>query len=349
MLSNSFSYLIELADRSILPDFLIRSGIHLLNRKRLSSEKREDIVSQQQAKELFIEEIRRSPIAVETQRANEQHYELPPAFFQKVLGRRMKYSSCYWPPGMTSLDDAETAMLRLTCDRAQLSDGMEILELGCGWGAVSLWMAENYPNSRILSMSNSKPQGAFIRNRCAERNLDNLEVVTADINDFDTDRRFDRIISVEMFEHMRNWGQLLERISRWLKPGGKLFVHIFTHLNYPYLYRTRGAEDWMGRHFFTGGMMPSDDLFLYLQEHVVLEKHWRVDGTHYRKTAEAWLQNLDAHQESLLPVLAEVYGPGEERRWFQRWRIFFMACAGLWGFRKGQEWLVSHYRFRNRE
>jgi cyclopropane-fatty-acyl-phospholipid synthase len=209
-------------------------------------------------------------------------------------------------------------------------------------------MAARFPRSRITAVSNSAPQGRFIREQAAARGLANIEVVTADMNDFATGRRFDRVVSVEMFEHMRNWPLLLERIHGWLTPGGRLFIHIFTHRRCAYAFEADGADNWMGRHFFSGGMMPSDDLLLYCQEHLVVEGHWRVDGRHYRKTADAWLANMDRRREEILPVLARVYGSREAARWFQRWRIFFMACAELWGFRKGQEWLVSHYRMRRR-
>ena len=335
--------------KNILPDPLIQTGIRSLLRARLRDEKKQNAELQQAHLMGLIEELRNSPIAVNTTAANEQHYEVPTEFFRHVLGPHMKYSCGYWATGTRTLQESEELMLKLTCERAELRDGQDILELGCGWGSLTLFMAQRYPHSRILAVSNSSGQKASIDAEARARGLRNITVVTADMNDFSTRRRFDRVVSVEMFEHMRNYERLLEKISLFLKDEGKLFVHIFSHKNYSYKFEVRDDSDWMSKYFFTGGIMPSDDLLLYFNRHLTVEQHWHVPGTHYQKTSEAWLHNMDTHKAAILPILKSTYGPGQEMRWWVYWRVFFMACAALWGFKNGEEWMVSHYLFSQKD
>jgi cyclopropane-fatty-acyl-phospholipid synthase len=341
-------WLIDIMERGWVPDTFIRMGIRSLDRMRLRIHDKGDPGDNLQAKMDFIKHLRQSPVACRTDKANEQHYELPPAFFENVLGPNLKYSCCYWPKDIETLAGAEKAALEQICSRAQIEDGMEILDLGCGWGAFGLWAASRYPGSRVVAVSNSSVQREFIQRKAQENALDNIEVITSDANVFRSDRCFDRIVSIEMFEHMRNYQELLARIATWLKPEGKLFIHIFTHRQFAYFFETEGQDNWMGRYFFTGGMMPSDDLLLYFQNRLILSDHWRLNGTHYQKTAEAWLKNMTVNREKILQVIEKVYGAGRKMKWFQRWRIFFMACSELWGFKKGNEWYVSHYLFEKR-
>jgi len=317
-----------------LPEPLLRWGIRRLLAWRLLEASRRPAGS-------IDAELSQGPIALVPDAANRQHYALPAAFFEQVLGSHMKYSGAYWPEGVNTLDAAEAAMLELTASRAQLADGQRVLELGCGWGSLSLWMARRFPNSRILAVSNSAAQREFIE----ARKPANLEILTADLNTLTPDGRFDRVVSVEMFEHMHNWRELMHRITGWLEPGGKLFVHVFCHRRYAYPFETDGASNWLGRYFFTGGLMPSLDLLPRFQGALVVEKTWEVGGEHYARTAEAWAKNLAAHASTVQQVFASTYGADAEQ-WRQRWRVFFLACAELFAYRRGTEWLVGHYRLR---
>ena len=358
--------LVRLAEAGGVPDALVRLGIRQLIRRRLRQEGAGE--GQQFARATgrrarrgarlaarqrhMLRQLERGPIAEHTAAANAQHYDTPPAFFGQVLGPRMKYSACLWPAGTTTLAQAEERMLELYAERAGLADGMRVLDLGCGWGSFALWLAERHPASRIVAVSNSTEQRGYIAATAAAAGLDNVEARTADVNDFMPDERFDRIVSVEMFEHMRNYAELLRRISSWLVADGALFVHIFCHRSLAYPFEADGSGDWMARHFFTGGIMPARDTLARFQEHMRLTRTWEVSGSHYRRTARAWLDNLDRNREAAgkalsvaLPASAE---QGEACIPLQRWRMFFMACEELFGFNGGSEWLVCHYRFQPR-
>ena len=339
----------ELSENGLVPDGLIRHGIRRMLRQRLDdihagSNERS---SGEQTK--LIREMRKAGIAELPHKANEQHYEVPAAFYETVLGDHLKYSCGYWEEDEKSLAGAEAESLNRTCRNAGIEDGMRILELGCGWGSLTLWMARHYPDSRITAVSNSRSQGAFIRQRADRDGLENVEVITADMNGFKASGPFHRVVSVEMFEHMRNWPELFRRISSWLTPEGEFLMHIFTHRTTPYFFEDRGAGDWMSRHFFSGGMMPSTDLPLFFQDDLRLEQRWQWDGRHYEKTANAWLAKMDRQRDRLWPVIEQTYGKDFARTWWMRWRMFFMACAELFGYENGQEWFVSHYRFSNRK
>jgi cyclopropane-fatty-acyl-phospholipid synthase len=319
---------VSAADRVVaegwLPDPALRAAIRLGCARRLRRERGRGLGSLEE----MVAELSRGPIAVETGAANDQHYEVDPAFFGLVLGPRRKYSGCIWPSGTETLAEAEEASLALTCERAGITDGMEILDLGCGWGSFSSYVAECFPGCRLLAVSNSAAQKAYID----ALGLGNVEVVTADVNGFAPGRRFDRVVSIEMFEHMRNWQALLAKVHGWLRPEGRAFVHVFAHVRHTYTFE----RTWMARRFFTGGVMPSDDLLLRFVDHLVVRDHWRVDGTHYERTANAWLANLDARQDEARAILGSDAAVND-------WRAFFLACEVLFGYHGGREWIVSHY------
>jgi cyclopropane-fatty-acyl-phospholipid synthase len=336
---------INWVEQGLVPDAVIRAGIRRLCEQRMTQIAATDCESASQIVEGFVRSMEAAEVAPLPHLANEQHYEVPAQFFALALGPHRKYSSAWWPQGTANLAAAEATALAATCERAGLSDGQTILELGCGWGSLTLWMAGHYPNSRITAVSNSHSQRAWVLVEAERRGLLNVEVITADMNRFVSETRFDRVVSVEMFEHMRNWRSLFARVHDWLKPGGRFFMHVFCHRSTPYAFVDTGPSDWMSRHFFSGGMMPSDELALRFQEKLRLLKRWRWDGQHYEKTANAWLANVDTRRADVLPVLAATYGEAKAAQWLQRWRIFFMACAELFGYRDGQEWWVSHYLF----
>ena len=345
----------SLLERDLVPDWLIRQRIRALLAERLQEQQAGGPEAHQQRRSAFITQLKSSPLAIHTKDANEQHYELPTAFFQTVLGKHLKYSSCLFDlehgpapkQAHLHLAEAEARMLALTAARAGIRNGDRVLELGCGWGSLSLWMAAHFPDSSITVVSNSRTQKLHIDATAAERGLTNLKVITCDVNElqFVAGTQFDRVVSVEMFEHLRNYQQLLRQLSSWMAPAATLFVHIFTHVLHAYPFEVRDESDWMAQYFFTGGIMPSDHLLFSFQDDLRIRDHWVVDGRHYQLTAEAWLNNMDANRDSLMPLLADTYGAENATRWWVYWRVFFLSCAELWGYDKGREWVVSHYLF----
>ena len=333
---------IRVAERAPLPDSLAQMGIEFLvgrTRRKLSSEGRV-------AESDFVRSMSDHTIAEYADAANKQHYELPPEFFALTLGPHRKYSCCLFPTGKETLADAERLALEETVRHADLADGQTILELGCGWGSLTLFMAERFPHSTITAVSNSKPQRLHIEAQAAERGLVNVRILTADMNEFTTVETYDRIVSVEMFEHMSNWKELLERIRTWLVPEtGRLFVHVFSHRNNPYRFDHANEADWIAQHFFTGGIMPSHGLIGHFPDCFVIEQDWRWSGIHYQKTARDWLARFDENRQEIDRILADVYG-GDAMIWRQRWRLFYLATAGLFGHANGEEWGVSHYLLR---
>ncbi len=345
---NTTARAVNWVEQGLVPDRVVRLGIRRLLKERIAEMRDTDAEAVADIAAAFIEEMRRAPIALVPEKANEQHYEVPAAFFAEVLGEHRKYSSCYWADGVRDLAQAEAAALAATCERAGLADGQDVLELGCGWGSLSLWMAQHYPHSRITALSNSRSQREYIEAQAVARGLVNLRVVTCDINAFETGAAsVDRVVSVEMFEHLRNWPHIFSRVAGWLRFDGQFFMHVFAHKGAPYAFVERDESDWMSRHFFSGGMMPSDDLALNFQDDLRLQRRWRWDGTHYQKTSEAWLRNMDAARETLQPLMLQTYGSDADI-WWQRWRLFFMSVAELFGHEGGQQWWVSHYLFSKR-
>ncbi|MCZ8316055.1 cyclopropane-fatty-acyl-phospholipid synthase family protein [Phreatobacter sp.] len=334
--------LIAWGERTPVPDVLTRAMIGWLvgrTDRSLAAQGAADDAAFAAAMDAF-------PVAIHTDAANAQHYEVPAAFFLKTLGPKRKYSSCYYDGPATTLAEAEVKALDLTMDHAGLADGQRILELGCGWGSLSLTMAARFPGATITAVSNSRSQRAFIEGEAARLGLTNLTIVTSDMNDFAADGQFDRIVSVEMFEHMANWRALLTRVRSWLKPDGRLFIHVFTHRTGSYRFDAADKTDWIAQHFFTGGLMPGHGLIRQFPDLFTVEDEWRWSGEHYRRTAEDWLALFDARLAEIDPILTQVYGEENLALWRRRWRLFFLATSGLFGHAGGDSWGVSHYRLK---
>ena len=329
----------------LVPDRLLRRVI--LSRVKGLERNFDRLTPEEQAarEAAVVAEFESGAIAVNADDANRQHYDLPPEFFESVLGPRRKYSCCYWGGGIAGLAQAEEAMLELTAERTGLGDGQDILDLGCGWGSLSLWAAERYPHSHVLAMSNSHTQRRFIEELREEKGLGNLEVVTAEVGEFAPQRRFDRVVSIEMFEHVRNHRALMQRVAGWLRPEGRLFVHVFCHRRHLYAFEPDAGGGWMTRHFFSGGIMPSSDYLPRYQDDLNLLDRWEVNGRHYALTLRSWLENLDRHRNEVLPLLAATYGHDRARLWFAYWRIFFMACEETFALDSGRAYFVAHYLF----
>jgi len=333
--------------KNVLPDAVVRYGIRSQLADRLRDENKGSVEANIKRKLEFVKELKSLAIAINQQDANKQHYEVPAEFYNLVLGKNRKYSSCLFSSTANTLDDAEDAMLNLYVERARLQDGMDILDLGCGWGSVALFISAKFPNARVTGLSNSNSQREFIMEEAKKRGIKNLNIITGDVAVFQTDLKFDRVLSIEMFEHMKNYEKLLEKVSSWLKPSGLIFIHIFAHKEFPYHFETDGSS-WMAEHFFTGGTMPSDDLLLYFQKNVSLIDHWIVDGKHYARTNEEWLLKFDRKITQIREIFAKTYGVDQVTKWIVYWRAFFLACAELFAYNNGQEWFVSHYLFEKK-
>uniref|UniRef100_A0A7S4QZB4 Polyketide synthase methyltransferase domain-containing protein n=1 Tax=Ditylum brightwellii TaxID=49249 RepID=A0A7S4QZB4_9STRA len=352
LLSKTSDAFIPLVYKGLIPDALVRWGIRLRCGAHLTELRGISAEDELQTKMEIVSSLKTMPVAIETDAANEQHYEVPAAFYELCLGPRKKYSSGLWPFSNTTFEESEDAMLAKYCERAQVKDGMNIVDLGCGWGSLTLYLAEKFPNAQITGISNSHSQREHILKTAADRglNVDNIRIVTCNVSDdkgaLDVVKDNDLVMSIEMFEHMKNYSTLLSKVHNFLKPSGKLFVHIFTHKEYAYNFE----DGWMAENFFTGGTMPSDDLLLYFAENFGVVNHWRVNGSNYEKTSNGWLNYLDdSWKKGLLqPVLAEAYGKDKEKEWYVNWRLFFLACAELFGYAGGEEWIVSHYLFERR-
>ena len=339
---------INWVEQGYIPDNIIRKGIRRLLKQRLHEISANDTEQASLLKNAFIAGMKTSPVALTPEKANEQHYEVPSSFYEMVLGKHNKYSCCYWDEETASLNDAEKNALRLSCEHAAIENGHSILELGCGWGSLTLWMAQHYPQSQITAVSNSHSQKQYIESVAEQRGITNIKIITCDMNDFESTEVFDRIVSLEMFEHMRNWKNLFEKVSTWLKDEGKFFMHVFSHRAVPYAFEVKDSSDWMSEYFFTGGMMPCDDLPLHFQDNLKISNSWSWNGKHYEKTSNAWLKRMDEQKSELMPLFKSTYGEDLAQTWWMRWRLFFMACAELFAYENGQQWHVMHYVFNKR-
>jgi cyclopropane-fatty-acyl-phospholipid synthase len=331
-----------------IPDFILRPVVNAFIHRNIKRLEGQEFPDQEDQRQALIKKFDHSPIAIVPDLPNIQHYEVTPAFFELVLGKRLKYSCCYWPQVGCTLNEAEEQMLEMTCQRAQIEDGMSVLDLGCGWGSLTLWIAEQYPACRVIAVSKSRDQVEFIRNRASKKGFRNVEALVADVNELELDRKVDRVVSIEMFEHMKNYRRLMAKVDRMLKPGGKLFIHIFSHRLFAYEFEAEDINNWMAQTFFTGGTMPSDDLLLHFQDELRLSEHWRISGSHYARTLRAWLKNMDRSKTAVLEVLSQAYGSDQAVGWWVNWRLFFLVCESTWAYRGGREYLVSHYLFEKR-
>ncbi|XP_028807031.1 (S)-coclaurine N-methyltransferase [Neltuma alba] len=335
-------------ERNLLPDVVVRRLTRLLLASRLRSGYKAS--SQPQLSDLlhFVHSLREMPIAIETDKPKVQHYELPTSFFKLVLGKNLKYSSCYFSSASNTLDDAEEAMLELYCERSRIKDGHTVLDVGCGWGSLCIYIAKKYSNSRVTGICNSTTQKAYIEEKCRDLMLQNVEIIVADISTFEMDASYDRIFSIEMFEHMKNYKDLLKKIAGWLKEDGLLFLHHFCHKAFAYHFEDKNEDDWITRYFFTGGTMPSANLLLYFQDDVTVVNHWLVNGKHYAQTSEEWLKRMDQNLTSIKPIMESTYGKESAVKWTVYWRTFFIAVAELFGYNNGEEWMVAHFLFKKK-
>ena len=329
--------------RGLVPDYLLRRGVRNQGKQRLQMMKNTNL---KQEYLTFLKEASSGEIAIHTDDANNQHYEVDSEFFQYCLGKNLKYSSCYWNDDTSSLDEAEEIMLDLYCKRAKIKDGMTILDVGCGWGSLSLYLAQKYPKSKITGVSNSNSQRKFIEGVAYERGLQNLKIITKDINSFNADEKFDRVISIEMFEHTKNSKKLMNSINKWLNSDGLFFMHVFAHKDNPYYFDTNQKNAWMAKYFFTGGMMPNHNLFKDLNSDLNYQKSWMLSGTHYEKTSNAWLERMDLNKRKILELFKKKNSNSMAKKKFHFWRLFFIACAEIFGYDGGSEWVVSHHLFK---